>query len=47
MAVELYDHKSDPQENTNVANDPANKAVVKKLAAQWRAGWQAALPQKL
>ena len=47
MAVELYDHKSDPQENTNVANDPANKAVVEKLAAQWRAGWQAALPQKL
>jgi len=43
-AVELYDHQKDPQENTNVANDPANEAIVRKLTAQWRAGWQAALP---
>ena len=40
-AVELYDHRTDPQENTNIANDPATKAVVEKLTAQWAAGWKA------
>lgn len=44
-AVELYDHQVDLQENTNIANDPANKALVEKLSAQWRAGWKAALPK--
>ena len=44
-AIELYDHKTDPLENTNVANDPANRALVKKLAAASNAGWQAALPK--
>jgi arylsulfatase A-like enzyme len=44
-AVELYDHQTDPQENTNVANDPAHKALVEKLTAQWLAGWQGAGPQ--
>ncbi len=44
-AVELYDRQVDPQENTNIANDPANKALVQKLTAQWRAGWPAALPK--
>ncbi len=41
--VELYDHQSDPQENTNIANDPANKALVEKLTAQWLAGWKGAM----
>jgi hypothetical protein len=31
-------------ENANVANEPANRALVKKLAAGCNAGWQAALP---
>ncbi len=43
-AIELYDHQSDPQENTNVANDPANAATVAQLTAQWKKGWQAAKP---
>ena len=43
-AVELYDHQSDPQENTNVAKFPANAALVEQLMAQWRRGWQGALP---
>ena len=42
-AVELYDHETDPQENTNIANEPANEALVKKLTAQWRAGWKGAM----
>ena len=42
-AVELYDHQTDPQENTNIANAPANKALVEKLTAQWLAGWKGAV----
>lgn len=38
-AVELYDHESDPQENVNIANDPANKALVEKLTVQWKAAF--------
>lgn len=44
-AMELYDHQTDPQENTNVANDPKNQALVEKLTAQWLAGWQGAIPK--
>ena len=43
-AVELYDHETDPQENQNVAPDPANVALVAKLMAQWQQGWQGAKP---
>jgi arylsulfatase A-like enzyme len=44
-AVELYDHQTDPQENTNVAALPANAALVERLMTQWRAGWKGALPR--
>jgi hypothetical protein len=44
-AVELYDHQTDPQENTNVANNLENKALVETLTAQWLAGWQGAIPK--
>jgi len=43
-AVELYDHRTDPQENVNVAKDPANAELVKKLMDQWKGGWQLAKP---
>ena len=39
-AVELYDLQTDPDENTNIANDPAQKTVLKKLTQRWTAGWQ-------
>jgi arylsulfatase A-like enzyme len=39
-AVELYDHRSDPQENRNIAADPNNKALVGDLTARWQAGWK-------
>jgi iduronate 2-sulfatase len=42
-AVELYDHQADPQENKNIATDPANTALVEKLTQQWLAGWQGAV----
>jgi iduronate 2-sulfatase len=45
-ALELYDHRTDPQENTNLAHLPANRALVEKLTAQHTAGWRAALPAK-
>lgn len=44
-AIELYDHRKDPLENINVANAPANQALVKKLTAECNAGWQAATPK--
>ena len=44
-AVELYDHQSDPQENQNIANAPANADLVNRMMAQWKQGWQAAKPR--
>lgn len=43
-AIELYDHQSDPLENTNIAKVPANTELVDQLMAQWRRGWQGAKP---
>lgn len=44
IAAELYDHRSDPQENVNVAGRPGHEALVAALSAQLKAGWRAALP---
>lgn len=41
-AVELYDHQSDPQENVNIAAEPANAGLVSELTKQWEAGWRGA-----
>lgn len=41
---ELYDYKTDPAGNENIAVDPGNKDVLDKLVAQMDAGWQAARP---
>ncbi|MDZ4797149.1 MAG: sulfatase, partial [Bryobacteraceae bacterium] len=43
-AVELYDHQTDPQENTNIAGQPANADLVNRLMAQWKQGWPSAKP---
>ncbi len=40
VATELYDHTKDPQENENVVAKPEYAAVVTKLAAWHREGWQ-------
>jgi len=42
-AVELYDHQTDPQENVNIANEPAHAEVVEKLTVQSLLGWGGAL----
>jgi iduronate 2-sulfatase len=44
-AIELYDHRVDPQENINVAQAPGQGAVLEGLLGQWRAGWRGALPR--
>jgi hypothetical protein len=41
-AIELYDHRADPQENENIAGQPKNADLVKTLMAQWKKGWKAA-----
>jgi len=46
-AIELYDGTHDPQENTNIAKDPAHTELLEKLMKQWRAGWKGAQPAGL
>jgi arylsulfatase A-like enzyme len=45
VARELYDHRTDPQENENVAHMPANREVISNLAAQLHAGWRSVVPE--
>jgi arylsulfatase A-like enzyme len=42
VAVELYDHQTDPQENQNIASDPANAELLARLIETSRRGWRAA-----
>jgi arylsulfatase A-like enzyme len=44
VARELYDHKTDPQENENVADRPEHAKVIAELGAQMKAGWKGAKP---
>jgi len=44
-ALELYDYVKDPNETTNLANDPEHAATVKELTELLHGGWRAALPQ--
>ncbi len=44
LAVELYDHENDPQENVNLADQPEYREIRGKLSEQLKAGWQAAVP---
>lgn len=37
---ELYDHHTDPGENVNIANEPGNKVLMKKLKERLATGWQ-------
>ena len=45
-AVEVYDHLDDPDENVNLAIDPANKNLVERLTGQYLKGWRGALPDR-
>ncbi|MGQ9505908.1 MAG: sulfatase [Thermogutta sp.] len=46
VAIELYDHESDPQENVNLASRPEYQKLIGELKKQLDAGWRAALPPK-
>jgi len=46
LYAELYDGKTDPEENNNVAEDQRYVAVRKQLRQQLRDGWRGALPRK-
>jgi len=41
---ELYDYKTDPAGNMNIALDSRNKALLDRLIAQMNAGWKGARP---
>jgi iduronate 2-sulfatase len=47
VEYELYDHDTDPKENTNIAKRPENESSVKQLAEMLHAGWKAARPSGL
>jgi len=46
-ALELYDHKVDPDENVNVAGKPENAGLVRELTDVLRGGWRKALPTEV
>ena len=41
-AVELYDHRTDPDENVNIAAKPEHKGLVARISKMLRDGWKAA-----
>ncbi len=46
VAVELYDHKNDPNEHINLAGNPKYKKVEAAMKEMLYKGWKAALPKK-
>jgi iduronate 2-sulfatase len=46
IAVELYDHKIDPYELTNLAQKEQHQPIVKELSQCLKKGWKAALPDR-
>lgn len=42
LAVELYDHQNDPEENDNLAVQPEHAALVKSLSAELERHWRKA-----
>ena len=44
VGIELYDYRTDPLGNVNVAALPENKELVAKLSKQLKDGWKAAKP---
>ncbi len=40
--MELYDHRTDPDENVNIAAKPEHKGLVARISKMLRDGWKAA-----
>jgi len=45
LGRELYDHKTDPRENKNLAVDPGRASLLRRLEEQLQSGWKSALPE--
>ncbi len=45
VECELYDHETDPDENINIAVNPANAELILQLRTQLKAGWRNAVPE--
>ena len=43
----LYDHVTDPRENVNISERPETAALVRRLSGMLKAGWRAALPDRM
>jgi arylsulfatase A-like enzyme len=41
---ELFDHQSDPQENTNIAQEKVHMALIESLSQQLKRGWRYSKP---
>ena len=46
IAIELYDHRSDPYELTNLAKKEEQQSNVKKFSQHLKDGWKSALPKR-
>lgn len=46
VAAELYDHRTDPEETVNLANDPKHANDRKQLSLLLKQGWKAAKPPR-
>jgi arylsulfatase A-like enzyme len=46
IAIELYDHRSDPYELINLAGKEEQKTTLKKLGKFLEIGWKVALPNR-
>lgn len=46
VSEELYDHKTDPDENINIASRPENHELVSRLSKMLRQGWKKAKPER-
>ena len=42
----LYDHRNDPNENVNIAEQPENKELVERLSGVLHDGWKTVRPEK-
>ncbi|SIR08853.1 sulfatase [Chryseobacterium sp. RU33C] len=45
LARELYDHKNDPDENVNIAEEVSSKKLVSQLSLQMKKGWRYSKPK--
>jgi arylsulfatase A-like enzyme len=40
VAAMLYDHKTDPDENVNISEEPESAEIIKRMQGLLKAGWE-------